>query len=63
VRDDLANVIAWACVCTALWLLLLMFARKPPGFYAIESPVERVDRIMRYLVYAAIIWAVMNGQR
>lgn len=60
---DLANVIAWTCVAVAGWLLLLMFARNPPGFYAIESPVERVDRIIRYLVYAAIIWAVINARR
>jgi hypothetical protein len=60
---DLANLIAWTCVAVATWLFLLMFARKPPGFYVIESPVERVDRIIRYLVYAALIWAVLNASK
>lgn len=59
---DLANLIAWACIVVAVWQALLAFARTPPGYYALESPTERLDRVLKYLVWAAVIWAVMHGR-
>jgi hypothetical protein len=58
---DLSNVVAWLCVTLAVWLTLLMFARRPPRYYALESPVERVDRIARLLFYAGVIWALKHA--